>query len=110
MARAHDTARDGSRPQPARRGQRHPAAVRWLDDPNLSGCVLVSTCEPCPMCAGLAVWANLSAVVFGASIEETMALGRTRIDIGCADIAARSPGLLEVIGGVRVRECLAPYR
>jgi len=109
VARAHDTAATEGDPSLHAEVNAIRAAVRRLGDANLGGCVLVSTCEPCPMCASLAVWANVSAVVFGASIAETMALGRTRIDLGCEEIIAKSPVIMEVIGGVRAEECLALY-
>jgi tRNA(adenine34) deaminase len=41
----------------------------------LTGCVLVVTLEPCPMCAGAAVAARLDAVAFGASDPKAGALG-----------------------------------
>ncbi|WP_316977349.1 nucleoside deaminase [Shumkonia mesophila] len=109
VARAHDTAATEGDPSLHAEVNAIRAAVRRLGDANLGGCVLVSTCEPCPMCASLAVWASVSAVVFGASIAETMALGRTRIDLGCEEIIAKSPVIMEVIGGVRAEECLALY-
>jgi tRNA(Arg) A34 adenosine deaminase TadA len=50
-----------------------------LGDSDLSGALLFSTCESSPMCSSLAVWANLSAIVFGVSIEKTAERGSTRI-------------------------------
>ncbi len=85
-------------------------AARALGTSDLSGCVVVSTCEPCPMCASLAVWANLGAVFYGASIERTAALGKARILVPAREIAARSPVRLEVVGGILEEECLALYR
>jgi tRNA(adenine34) deaminase len=41
----------------------------------LDGCVLVSTLEPCPMCAGAAVLARVHTVVFGAADPKAGALG-----------------------------------
>jgi len=32
----------------------------------LNGCVLYSSCEPCPMCLGAAYWAGIRKVVYGA--------------------------------------------
>lgn len=109
VARTHDTAGTARDPSLHAEVNAIRAAVRRLGDPNLAGCVLVSTCEPCPMCASLAVWANLSAVVFGASIEETLRLGRSRIAIGCDEVIAKSPVTMEVIGGVLAEKCLALY-
>jgi guanine deaminase len=33
---------------------------------NLSGCVLVSSCEPCPLCLSAALWARVDEIVFAA--------------------------------------------
>jgi guanine deaminase len=85
-------------------------AARVLSDPNLSGAILFSTCEPCPMCSSLAVWANLTTIVYGASIEETAELGKARIHVSVNDVVAKSPVMIEVIGGVLREECLALYR
>src|SRR6266487_1103214 len=44
------------------------AAARRLGTIDLSGCVLYTTCEPCPMCASAAHWSRLDEVVCGATI------------------------------------------
>jgi tRNA(Arg) A34 adenosine deaminase TadA len=85
-------------------------AAQTVGDLNLSGAVLLSTYEPCPMCASLAVWANLSAIVYGASIEKTAPLGLPRILIGAREVVERSPVMVEVIGGVLEGECMAIYQ
>jgi tRNA(adenine34) deaminase len=41
----------------------------------LTGCLLVVTLEPCPMCAGAAVAAQLDLVAFGAADPKAGALG-----------------------------------
>ena len=45
-------------------------ATRKLERLSLSGFILYSTCEPCPMCMSACIWAELDAVVFGASTME----------------------------------------
>ena len=41
--------------------------ARDLGDWRLNGHTLVVTLEPCPMCAGAAVWARLDRIVYGAA-------------------------------------------
>jgi tRNA(adenine34) deaminase len=109
LTRAHDTAcTDGD---PSRHGELKSIreAALALGTPDLRGALLVSTCEPCPMCAGLAVWANVTTIVYGASIADTAAMGRTRIMLPAAEVADRAPGHMEVIGGVLKDECERLY-
>jgi tRNA(adenine34) deaminase len=84
-------------------------AARILYSGNLSGVVLFSTCEPCPMCAALAVWANISAIVFGASAAETAARGKLRILVPVQEIVKKSPARIEIFSGLLHEECLALY-
>lgn len=42
------------------------AACETLSQKYLNECTLYVTLEPCPMCAGAAVWSKLKTVVFGA--------------------------------------------
>lgn len=51
------------------------AAARRAGTHDLSGAVLVASCEPCPMCLGAAWWARVSRVVFSAGREEASAAG-----------------------------------
>jgi len=110
LARAHDTAIRERDPSLHAEVYAIRAAVHVLGDGDLSGAILFSTCEPCPMCSSLAVWANLTAIVFGASIEKTAALGKTRIQVPAREIVKRSPAWMEVIPGVLEDECLELYQ
>lgn len=42
------------------------AACETISEKYLSECTLYVTLEPCPMCAGAAVWSKLGTLVFGA--------------------------------------------
>ena len=50
-------------------------AERKLKTFDLSGCELYTTAEPCPMCLAAILWANISKVYFGCSIEDTAEVG-----------------------------------
>ena len=110
LARAHDTAQADKDPAAHAEVNAIRQAIGTLGEEDLCGALLVSTCEPCPMCSSLAVWANLSGVAYGASIVDTARLGRRRIMVTAEEIARRAPTWLEVIPGVLAEECLELYR
>lgn len=49
-------------------------AARKISNYRLTGCRLVVTLEPCPMCAGAAVAARISEIIFGAADPRTGAV------------------------------------
>jgi len=110
LACRHDTATSERDPSLHAEVNAVREAAGALGTGDLSGAVLVSTCEPCPMCASLAVWANVGAMVFGATIEATAALGKARIQVPAREIVERSPVRVEVWGGLLGEECLSLYR
>jgi guanine deaminase len=42
------------------------AACRTIGDFRLTGCVLVTSCEPCPLCLAAALWARVERVLYAA--------------------------------------------
>jgi guanine deaminase len=51
------------------------AAGRRLRTHVLRGCVLYSSCEPCPMCLAAAYWARIDRIVFAATQEDAAQAG-----------------------------------
>lgn len=41
------------------------AACRKLNTFDLTGCVIYTSCEPCPMCLGAIYWARISRIYYG---------------------------------------------
>jgi len=81
-------------------------AARILGDWRLTGCSLVVTLEPCPMCAGLIVNSRIDRVIYGASDPKAGAV-RTLLTI------ADDPRLnhrAEVVPGLAAGECGALLR
>jgi len=64
----------------------------------LKGCTLVSSAEPCPMCASAVIWAGISTLVYGVSINSLKSKGIEQIDIGCRDILKQANRKIEIIG------------
>lgn len=56
-------------------------ASRELNTLELSGCVLYSTCEPCPMCFTACLWAKLGRIVYACRIEDAEKAGIWQIPI-----------------------------
>jgi guanine deaminase len=51
------------------------AAAQKLETFDLSGCVIYSSCEPCPMCLGAIYWARIDKVVFGNTTSDAKSIG-----------------------------------
>ena len=77
------------------------AAAAARGEWRLSGCTLVVTLEPCPMCAGALMLARVSRLVLGAWDPKLGATGSVW------DLVRdrRATHRVEVVGGVREDEC-----
>ena len=51
------------------------AACQELGTFSLQGCVLVTSCEPCPMCLSSALWARVDRIVFAADRDDAAVAG-----------------------------------
>ena len=50
-------------------------ATRKLKTFDLSGCVIFTSCEPCPMCLGAIYWAHLDKIYYGNSKNNAKNIG-----------------------------------
>ena len=50
-------------------------ACRTLSAFSLEGCVIYTSCEPCPMCLAAIYWARLSQIVYGNTREDAARIG-----------------------------------
>lgn len=80
-----------------------------LGDWRLKGAVLYVTKEPCPMCAGAIVLSRLGGLVFGARDDKAGAV-MTVHDICELERQLNSDGSLDIIAGVREKECSSLLR
>ena len=49
-------------------------AAKRLSNFDLSGCVIYSSCEPCPMCLGAIYWSHLDALYYANTKEDAAAI------------------------------------
>ena len=50
-------------------------ACKNLNDFQLTGCTIYTSCEPCPMCLGAIYWARPDRIVYGCTREDAAAIG-----------------------------------
>lgn len=77
---------------------------------SLSGHILYTTCEPCPMCTAVCIWTGISEIICGASIEDLMNLGVSQINLSCETMISKSFQNIKVTKGVLKEECLKLFK
>lgn len=71
----------------------------------LASCTLVTSVEPCCMCAGAIYWAGIGRVVYGVTERDLLALTgdndiNPTLDLSCRQVFAAGQRAIEVIGPV----------
>ncbi len=75
IARAHNTVVPDNDPTAHAEVNCIRAACQALGTFDLSGCVLYTSCEPCPMCLNATKWANITEVYYAATRDDADAIG-----------------------------------
>ena len=80
------------------------AATNFTPD-YLAHCTLVTTVEPCAMCAGTQYWANIGRLVYGMTERRLLDLTGNHgenptLDLPCRSVFAAGQKTIEVIGPV----------
>ena len=73
---------------------------------NLTGCTLYSTCEPCPMCFYMIWVTGVSRLVYGATINDSIAVGLPEIKITVEELNKRGNNKVKIEGNFLRDECL----
>lgn len=83
----------------------------------LAQCTLVTTFEPCAMCAGTVYWAGIGRVLYGAEETDLLALTgdhpeNPTLALPCREVFARGQRAVDVVGPVAalVDEMTAPHQ
>lgn len=82
-------------------------ASREIKNFDLSGCVIYSTNEPCPMCFGAIHWARIGCIVYGTGIKDAARIGFNELNISDKKIKALGKTGIDIISGFLIEECRA---
>ncbi len=83
------------------------AALKAID---LSGCVMYTTCEPCPMCAAAIHWARLDECVYGATIADAAHAGFNELHLPVHDVYRIGGSKVRLIPDVLRSQCAGLFR
>lgn len=82
------------------------AACRNIDDIDLTGAVIYSTTEPCPMCFSASHWARIGTIVYGASIADAARAGFNELQVSNQDLKLIGETSVVIIQDFMREECL----
>jgi tRNA(Arg) A34 adenosine deaminase TadA len=85
-------------------------ACKKLNTVDLSGCVIYTTTEPCPMCFGASHWARISKIVYGSSIEDSKQYGFNELVVTNKEMKSLGKTSVELVGGFARDECLQLFK
>ena len=77
-----------------------------LNSIELSGCVIYSTCEPCPMCFTAIHWARIDKIYYGASIEDAKRFGFNELTVSNEMLKNHGKSKVEVEGNFMREKCV----
>ena len=75
------------------------AACNKLNTIDLSGCVIYSTTEPCPMCYSAIHWAKISKIIYGTRIEDAKSYGFSELCISDVQMKKLGNDYIEIVAG-----------
>jgi tRNA(Arg) A34 adenosine deaminase TadA len=80
-------------------------ACRRVGDIFLSGAIVATTCEPCPMCMAALHWARVKMVYYGATIADADAIGFNELCFPSAELLQRGGSNVRLVGGILTEKC-----
>lgn len=71
----------------------------------LSGAMVATTCEPCPMCMAALHWARVDTVYYGATIADAEDAGFNELQLPAAELLRQGGSTLKLVSGTLADEC-----
>lgn len=85
-------------------------ACQALGQIHLPGCIVATTCEPCPMCMSALHWARVETVYCGASIADAAAAGFNELNVSATDLLRMGGSRVRLVPGILSDECRALFQ
>jgi guanine deaminase len=76
---------------------------------HLSGAIVATTCEPCPMCTSALHWARVDTVYYGARIADATVAGFNELHVSAEDMVRQGGSSLKLVPGILTDECVALF-
>lgn len=80
-------------------------ASRKLGRYDLSGCVIYSTTEPCPMCFAAIHWARIKKIFYGTRTSDAKKIGFNELNIPDTKLASLGRIKIKLTGGILINDC-----
>jgi guanine deaminase len=87
-------------------------AAKVVGSIDLTGSLMYTTCEPCPMCLSAIHWARIDRVVFGATIADAAGSGFNELRVDAKTLAQMGGSKLvveKIASEQSARECAALF-
>lgn len=81
-----------------------------LNTIDLTGCVIYSTTEPCPMCFSACHWAKIARIVYGAAIDDARAAGFSELPISNLEMKRQGGSRIEIVPHFLREEAVELFR
>jgi tRNA(Arg) A34 adenosine deaminase TadA len=81
-------------------------ANKKLNSIDLSGCIIYSTCEPCPMCFTAIHWARIDKIYYGARIEDAKKFGFNELIVSNEMMKELGKSKVEIKGDFMREKCI----
>jgi len=80
-------------------------ACKVVDDIFLTGAIVATTCEPCPMCMSALHWARVDTVYYGATIADAESSGFNELQLPAAELLRIGGSDVKLVGDTLADEC-----
>jgi len=81
------------------------AASHRIKSFDLSGCIIYSTTEPCPMCFSAIHWARIDMIVYGTTIADVKKSGFNELTISNDKMRDLGKSDVKIVPGFLLEEC-----